>query len=177
MRVIAGKYRGTPLAEFEGKNIRPTTDRTKEALFSMLMPYIAGSRVLDLFCGSGSLGIEAISRGAEEAVFNDFSKDSLAVLKKNLTKLKIQAKITNNDYKTCLSNLTDKFDIVFLDPPYALECIDEILTIIKKRDLLAEDGIIVYERDRSYSCEVEGFEVIKEKKYSISYVTLIKQVE
>lgn len=176
MRVIAGKYRGTTLAEFEGRDIRPTTDRTKEALFSMLMPYIAGSRVLDLFCGSGSLGIEALSRGAEEAVFNDFSKESLSVLKKNLTKLRICAKIFNNDFKTCLSNLTDKFDIILLDPPYALECINEILEMIKKRNLLADDGIIVYERDRSYNGKVEGFEVIKEKKYSISYVTLIKKV-
>lgn len=177
MRVIAGKYRGVPLSQFEGKDIRPTTDRTKEALFSMLMPYIAGSRVLDLFCGSGSLGIEALSRGAEEAVFNDFSKESLAVLKKNLTKLGIKARIINNDYKTCLSGMKDKFDIIFLDPPYALECINEILEMIKKGDLLEEDGIIVYERDRSCSLEVEGYEVIKERKYSISYVTLIKKVE
>ena len=82
MRVIAGKYRGLALSEFKGMQIRPTADRVKESLFNILSPHIAGARVLDLFCGSGGLGIEAISRGACFTQFNDISKDSIAVLKK-----------------------------------------------------------------------------------------------
>ena len=91
MRVIGGQYRSRVLAEFAGENVRPTSDRAKEALFNILSLKIYGARVLDLFAGSGSLGIESLSRGAKEVLFNDFSKDSIAIVKKNLATLKITA--------------------------------------------------------------------------------------
>ena len=126
MRVIGGKYRSRVLAEFKGEDVRPTSDRAKEALFNILAYSCINARALDLFSGSGALGIECLSRGAKEVVFNDFSKDSLAILKKNLTALKIpvngeEAKVYNYDYSVCLEALQGQFDLIFLDPPYRFD--------------------------------------------------------
>ena len=116
MRIIGGKHRGRVLTEFKGEAIRPTADRVKESVFNILSRKIAGARVLDLFCGSGALGLECISRGAKEAVFNDCSKDSVAVLTANIKKLGEGEVCTVRalDYLACLSALQGKFDIVFL---------------------------------------------------------------
>ena len=103
MRIISGKHRGMKLAEFEGAEIRPTADRVKESLFNILYPYISGARALDLFCGSGNLGIECLSRGAQSVHFNDISAESVAVLKKNLSRLKEENfTVTNLDFSVCL---------------------------------------------------------------------------
>ena len=122
MRIIGGKFRSRALASFEGDEVRPTSDRAKESLFNILSLKIMGARVLDLFSGSGALGLESLSRGAKEVVFNDLSKDSVALLKKNMATLKItvngdEAKVYNFDYLTCLGALKGPFDIVFIDPP------------------------------------------------------------
>ena len=125
MRVISGKYRGLNLAEFKGAEIRPTADRVKESLFNILSPHIAGAEVLDLFCGSGNLGIECLSRGAKSVHFNDLSKDSIAVFKKNAAKLDGRDKytVTALDFKRCLARVED-FDLIFIDPPYASDAGD-----------------------------------------------------
>ncbi|MDE5721734.1 MAG: 16S rRNA (guanine(966)-N(2))-methyltransferase RsmD [Clostridia bacterium] len=175
MRVIAGKYRGLNLAEFKGRDIRPTADRVKESLFNILSAQVAGARVLDLFCGSGNLGIEAISRGAEFAHFNDISKDSIAVLNKNLSRLKdTNYSVTALDYSVCLAR-TGKFGIIFIDPPYAAEHGVNALKIIAQGNNLTEDGIAVFERDRSFDGEISGLEMYDERKYGKTYLSFFRR--
>ena len=173
MRVIGGRYRGLNLAEFIGKDIRPTSDRVKESLFNILMPRIAGARVLDLFCGSGSLGIECLSRGAAHVCFNDISPASIAVLKRNLAKLKgdISYSVTTLGYGECLNFLQDKFDVIFVDPPYAHETGAHALGLIAERGLLAEGGVAVYERDRAFAGGVRGLQKTDERRYGKTYLT------
>lgn len=175
MRVIAGKYRGLTLAEFKGRDIRPTADRVKESLFNILSAQVSGARVLDLFCGSGNLGIEAISRGAEFAHFNDISKDSIAVLNKNLSRLKDNNySVTTLDYSVCLAR-AGKFDIIFIDPPYAADHGVNALKIIAQGNNLTEDGIAVFERDKSFEDEIAGLEKYDERKYGKTYLTFFRR--
>ena len=181
MRVIGGKYRSRVLSEFAGQEVRPTSDRAKEALFNILAFKTIGARVLDLFAGSGSLGIESLSRGAKEVVFNDAAKDSLAIVKKNLNALKIsiggEAKLVGYDFATCLQTLQGKFDIIFLDPPYRLEYGRTAMETIVQRDLLSENGVIVYERDRAFDGEITGLTKYDERKYGKTYFTFFKKDE
>ena len=176
MRIIGGKHRGRKLAEFKGDEIRPTADRVKESLFNILSTRTAESKVLDLFCGSGSLGLESLSRGAKSVHFNDLSRDSLAVLKKNIEAVgeRDNCKITNLDYLACLSSAAEKYDLIFIDPPYAKEYGVPALEIIANRRLLTEDGIAVYERDRAFSGEVEGLEKFDERKYGKTYLSFFR---
>ncbi len=173
MRVISGKYRGLVLKEFDVSGIRPTSDRVKESLFNILMFKIAGARVLDLFCGSASLGIECLSRGADYVHFNDKSKDSLKVALSNLKKLsgKLNYDVTCSDYKECLIKIKKPFDIIFIDPPYADDCGIYALQFIASNKILTDGGIAVYERDRSFSGSIEGLEKTDERKYGKTYLT------
>lgn len=151
MRIISGKARGTKLFTLEGENTRPTLDRVKEPLFSILMNEISEAKVLDLFAGSGALGLEALSRGAESVVLCDNSREAIKVINNNLakTKLSTYAEIINDDYKKCLKKLQGrKFDLIFLDPPYETDCIEISIKHILELDLLAKDGVIVAETDR-----------------------------
>ena len=149
MRVVSGKARGTNLYTLAGENTRPTLDRVKEALFNIIQNRIQGANVLDIFAGSGALGIEAISRGAKKATFCDKSYDAIQIIKKNIAKthFESQSTIIQKEYKKSLEMLKDEFDIIFLDPPYrenlAIDAVEEIL----KRNLLSEDGIIIIETD------------------------------
>lgn len=181
MRVIAGKYKSRVLAEFAGEDVRPTSDRAKEALFNILSLKIYGARVLDLFAGSGALGIESLSRGAKEVVFNDCSKDSLAILKKNLTALKIpvngeEAKLMQSDYLVALGQLKGEFDLIFIDPPYRLEYGRQALEAIAQKGLLSANGIAVYERDRAFEGEIEGLEKYDERKYGKAHFAFFRKV-
>lgn len=178
MRVVSGKYRALTLAEFEGEEIRPTADRVKESLFNILSPRIARSTVLDLFCGSGSLGIECISRGAEHVYFNDISLSSLGVLGKNLAKLKGESgyTITHSDYQAYLKAAKCKFDIIFIDPPYRLDFGVPALEIIARRGLLEEDGVAVYEHDMKFYGSVAGLEFFDERKYGKTYLSFFRPV-
>lgn len=180
MRVIGGKYRSRVLTEFKGDDVRPTSDRVKESLFNILSLKLYGARVLDLFSGSGALGIEALSRGAKEVLFNDVSKDSLAILKKNLTALKItvngdEAKLSNSDYLVCLERAQGAFDLILMDPPYRFDFGEKALQTIAKKGLLSENGIAVYERDRPFEGEVEGLVKYDERKYGKTYLTFFKR--
>ncbi|MDE6558179.1 MAG: 16S rRNA (guanine(966)-N(2))-methyltransferase RsmD [Clostridia bacterium] len=176
MRIIGGVHRGRKLAEFGGEEIRPTADRVKENLFNILGLTVKGATVLDLFCGSGNLGLESLSRGAESAHFNDISKDSLAVLKKNITAVKEEArcKVTNLDYLTYLNTTREKFDIIFIDPPYRFDYGAEALKVISQRKLLTENGVAVYERDRTFDGNIEGLENYDERKYGKTYLTFFR---
>lgn len=179
MRIIGGKHRGRVLATFEGEAVRPTADRVKESLFNILSSRLYGARVLDLFCGSGSLGLEALSRGARQVVFNDAAKTSVAILKKNLQKLGEEASVTTfcHDYSLCLDLVQGKFDLIFLDPPYAMDAGEKALKKIAQKGLLEKDGVVVYERDRPFQGEIEGLEPFDERKYGKTYLTFFCRKE
>ena len=178
MRVVGGKYRSRILTEFSGTDVRPTSDRAKEALFNILAFQVIGARVLDLFGGSGSLGIEALSRGAREVVFNDVSKDSVAIIKKNLRALKIdesaQISVKNYDYETCLDTAQGTFDVIFIDPPYKQDFGKIALDKIAKRGLLSSKGVAVYERDCPFVGEIDGLEKYDERKYGKAFLTFFR---
>lgn len=149
MRVIAGTAKGTKLNSIDDISTRPTLDRVKEPLFSIIQNNIVESNVLDLFAGSGALGIESLSRGAKHCTFCDKSYKSMQMLKENIQKVRMQEKSTilNIDYKKCLDEQKEKFDIIFIDPPYKMDiAIDSVKRIIEL-ELLAKDGIIIIETD------------------------------
>ena len=176
MRIIAGKHRGRILTQFQGQEIRPTPDRVKESLFQILELRLRGARVLDLFCGSGALGLECISRGAKEVVFNDRSRESLAVLKKNLSVLGESGKIYNLDYKACLDSVSGKFDLIFADPPYKDTLCAEILSYVKARKLLGKQGLVVYESEREETAP-EGFTLADKRSYGRTKILFFKETE
>lgn len=170
MRIIAGEFKGRRLESPADYSVRPTTDKVKEALFSILSQQIWGSRVLDLFAGTGNLGIEALSRGAAECVFCDSSRDSIKLIKSNIAHCKAQgARVIPGDFRKTLANLDGQFDIILLDPPYDKEFLEPAFELIREHDLLAEDGVIVAEhrREEELPDEFHGFEKIKERKYGI----------
>ena len=150
MRIISGKARGTKLKTLEGLDTRPTLDRIKESLFNIIQNEIYDAKVLDLFTGSGALGLEALSRGAREAVLCDNSHKAISIIKENIEKTHFeqQTKVLNIDYKKSLNLLAkEKFDIIFLDPPYESGFDIEALKIIIQQDILSEQGIIILETD------------------------------
>ena len=148
MRVIAGKFKGRKL-EIPKTTLRPTLDRTKETLFNILQTYVTNARVLDLFSGSGSLGIEALSRGADYCVFVDINKDAAKAIKANCEKCGCLdlCNIINLPYDVAISGLKQKFDIVFCDPPYADGFYYDVLKRLHKSEVLAQDAIVVMEHD------------------------------
>lgn len=154
MRIISGKYRGRKLISPADDRVRPTTDRIKETIFNILQWQVDDSRVLDLFCGSGALGIECLSRGAKEVVFADKSADSVALTKQNLKGIDGNFRVVAADFMGVLRSGQSKFDIVFIDPPYksglGVMAVDGVLDC----DRLSEDGVIVYEHSTElpYEC-------------------------
>ena len=148
MRVITGSARGRRLRELEGMETRPTTDRVKEGLFNVLQFDIEGRRVLDLFAGTGQLGIECLSRGAAEAVFAERRPDALKLIRENLKRTRLQedARVIRSDYLDYLSRCREQYDIIFLDPPYAEVFLENSLNRITEIDILHSGGIIVAER-------------------------------
>lgn len=172
MRVIAGSAKRLQLKTIEGLDTRPTTDRIKETLFNMISQYMADSTFLDLFSGSGAIGIEALSRGASEGVFVEQNKKAMDCIHENLkyTKLDKKAVTFETDVITALKQMehTKKFDYVFLDPPYHQLLEKQVLTYLSESDLLSEDALIIVEAaletDFSYVTDL-GFSVIKEKNY------------
>ncbi|MBQ9071782.1 MAG: 16S rRNA (guanine(966)-N(2))-methyltransferase RsmD [Bacilli bacterium] len=167
MRVISGKYKGKNLIGFDIDGTRPTMDRVKESLFGIIQNKIKGSVVLDLFAGSGSLGIEALSNGSIEAYFVDNNIELINIIKKNTKDMNEKIHIMKSDYKNALELLKNsniKFDIIFLDPPYKLNLITDCLEKIVKYDLLNEDGIIVCEYEDE-EIKNEKLTLIKDKKY------------
>lgn len=157
MRVVAGKYRGKNLASPKDDRVRPTTTRIKETLFNVLQGYSQDAVVLDLFAGSGALGIECISRGAKEVTFVDNSKDSVELVRKNLQGIDGNFKVVNSDFSGVLRNAYvtgKKFDMIFVDPPYASGLGELALGMIFDLDLLDKDGVIVFEHGAEKTYEV-----------------------
>jgi len=170
MRVIAGTARSLPLKTPEGMDTRPTTDRIKETLFNMLQTKVGGSVFVDLFSGSGGIGIEAISRGANKAYFVEYDKKALACIKDNLnfTKFNDKAMVINADVCSAVERINEEADIIFMDPPYESGLDVEVLRLLKNAVCVTEDTMIIVEATLNRDLkEFEdcGFTVTKEKKY------------
>lgn len=182
MRVIAGSARSLPLKTLDGKDTRPTSDKTKETLFNVLMPYLADCHFLDLFAGSGGIGIEAVSRGAQYAVFVEKARTAVKCIEDNLqfTKFMPYARIMAMDAMSALRQLNgrEKFDIIFMDPPYNQELEKDVLTMLATSELLNEDAIIVTEAsnetDFSYVSDL-GLSIWKIKKYKTNSHIFMKK--
>ena len=152
MRIISGKARGTKINTIDEVTTRPTLDRVRESLFNIIQNYVSNTYVLDIFAGSGALGIEALSRGAKQAVFCDINKDAVKIINENLmkTRLKENAIVYNMNYKKMIEKLSKidfKFDIVFVDPPYKENLAVNSVKLIIQNNLLNENGIIIIETD------------------------------
>ena len=180
MRVITGKARGIQLKTPDGMQTRPTADRVKEALFSIINFDVPGAAVLDLFGGTGQLGIEALSRGAKSAVFVDAREDACKLIRENLkrTKLESDAKVIRSDYMDYLSRSREQFDIILLDPPYAEVFLENALKRITEIDILRSGGIIVAERPlgKELPWDFEGYERSKDYKYGKILLTLYRKL-
>lgn len=180
MRVITGKARGIVLKTPEGMATRPTADRVKEALFSIIQFDVPTSSVLDLFGGTGQLGIEALSRGAKCAVFVDERADACRLIQENLkrTKLEQYAKVIRSDYMAYLKTCKDKFNIILLDPPYAEVFLENSLKMITEIDILQSGGIIVTERPygKELPWEFPGFSRSRDYKYGNTVITIYRKL-
>ncbi|SHF20841.1 16S rRNA (guanine(966)-N(2))-methyltransferase RsmD [Caldanaerobius fijiensis DSM 17918] len=181
MRVISGTAKGVRLYCPEGLDVRPTADRIKESIFNILQLYIPGAVVLDLFSGSGALGIESLSRGAEKAVFVDQSKQSVQFIKKNLMAAKLvdRATVLCMPVKKALEKLDSQFDLIFMDPPYLKGLITPTLEDIGLKNLLKEEGIIVVEHDsKDFLPDTITFFVrYRQKQYGRTTVSFYKRFE
>ena len=181
MKIISGKYKGRVLEGFDIAGTRPTMDRVKESLFAMIQSYLEDATVLDLFAGSGNLGIEALSEGAKEIYLVDKNKKSCQVINRNLKKIGIEASdIFCGDYKSALKKYREqsiKFDIIFLDPPYQPDLVKKIDEIIEKYELLSQNGIIVAESDiLDKIIFSDKLEIVKSKKYGDKVVAILKHL-
>lgn len=175
MRIISGKYKGREIKGYNIEGTRPTMDRVKESLFASIQNYVKGSICLDLFAGSGGLGIEALSEGAQSCYFVDNNKIVIDALKKNLTSLKVEEDyfLIKKDYVEALKTFDMKFDIIFLDPPYHLNMMNNAIDLIIKNNLLNDGGIIVCEYEEgTVNCDLQIF---KEKRYGSKNVTIFKK--
>ncbi len=169
MRIISGIAKGHKLNSFKGSDIRPTSDRARESLFNILGQKLNGSSFLDLFAGSGAVGIEALSRNAENVIFIENSAASIVLIKKNLEKcgfLKRQIKIIKKDVLLYLKSCRRQFDIIFIDPPYQTDLAEKSLHCLSKKNLLKPDGIIVLEHyyKKEMKDEIRGLQCVKTKK-------------
>ena len=179
MRVISGKAKGIVLKTPDGMLTRPTSDRVKEAMFSIIQFDLPGAKVLDLFGGTGQLGIEAISRGAQSAVFVDAREEACRLIRGNLVKAKLesQGKVVRSDYADYLKCSQEKFGIIFLDPPYAEVFLEKSLKIIEEIDILESGGIIIAERPlgKDLLCDFPGFSRSRDYKYGSTLLTVYRK--
>lgn len=180
MRIISGKARGTKLYTLEGENTRPTLDRVKESIFNILQNEIEGKKILDLFSGSGAIGLEFLSRGAEKAVLCDKAKDAINIIKKNVAKthMELQTQILNMDFEECLEKLkNEQFDIIYLDPPYATEYIIRALQKIINLNIAKEESLIIIETDdeQRIQKEIENIDIkiVDKRKYGRATVIFL----
>ncbi len=177
MRVVSGKFRGRTLVAPDGLDVRPTTDRVKENLFNLLQFRIRDAVVLDLFAGSGALGIECISREAKEVWFVDQSAKSIAAINKNLRGAEFFGGIKHDDFRAVLSSFASKrFDLIFLDPPYSKGLGEQAIEIIRDLNLLSEGGLVVFEHLAEVPYEpCEGMRVADCRKYGQIEITLVEK--
>lgn len=179
MRVVSGRLKGKTLKAAPGSSTRPTTDKVKEAIFNIIGPYFDGGICLDLFAGSGGLGIEALSRGAERSIFIDRDGKAIQTIYDNLRTCDVEAaaEVYRNDFKRALKALIKRelvFDYIFLDPPYAKQQLKEILEVINENRLLNKQGVIVCEHssDVVLPRHVENLTLVKEENYGIITISI-----
>jgi len=185
MRIISGKARGTKLYTLEGENTRPTLDRVKESIFNIIQNKIENAKILDLFAGSGAIGLEFLSRGAEKAILCDQSKEAIKIIEKNIEKTHMnqQTQVYNMDFENCLEKIkNEKFDIIYLDPPYATEYIKKSLEKIIQLNITNEESLIIIETDDEQRIlnEIENIDVkiVDKRKYgraTIIFLSLKKE--
>lgn len=181
MRIIAGSARSLPLKTIEGRDTRPTTDRIKETLFNMLNPELSGCLFLDLFAGSGQIGLEAISRGAQKAVFVENNKKAVNCIQENIafTRFTEQSTLMHMDVVSAIRRMEGKeiFDIIFMDPPYKKGMEQEVLSVLADSSIINEDTLIVVEAaldtEFSYLAEL-GYRITKEKRYKTNMHVFLK---
>lgn len=168
MRVISGKYRGKKLLSPKDDKVRPTTDMVKENVFNLLGGDIVDSSFLDLFAGSGAIGIEAISRGAKRVVFVDKDRESMDYVRRNLALINESAETMTSDYLTAITKLKgNKFDIIYVDAPYNLHILDDVLKAVKANNILAYNGQVIYESlaKTNQKSGLTDYELVKSRKY------------
>ena len=179
MKIISGKYKGRVLKGYTLKGTRPTMDRVKESLFATINEYIDNSVCLDLFAGSGALGIEALSMGSCEVIFVDKEYMACKTIKSNLSMLgsNLNTTVLNMDYLKALEKVYPKqFDIIFLDPPYKTDYLNKSLTKIEELNLIKDNSIVILESDDLEKLEFSDYyEEIKTKKYGDKYIRIIKK--
>lgn len=181
MRVVAGEFRGRRLKSLSGENTRPTTDKVKESIFNMIGPYFDGGRCLDLFSGSGSLAIEAVSRGVSEAVCVEKNYQAMKIIRENIgiTKREEQFKVLKMDADRAINELQlagEAFDLVLLDPPYAKQAIESQIQKLFVGQLLAKNATVVCETDKTVVLPktFEDLVCIREQTYGITKVTIYR---
>ncbi|WP_420854662.1 16S rRNA (guanine(966)-N(2))-methyltransferase RsmD [Salipaludibacillus agaradhaerens] len=183
MRVISGKQKGTSLKSVPGHSTRPTTDKVKEAIFNMVGPYFNGGMMLDLYAGSGAMGIEALSRGMSKAVFVDRDRKAIETIYSNLKTVRCleEAEVFKNEAKRALNAIKKKerqFDLIFLDPPYAKQTLADELAFIDTHNILLQGGYIVAEHSSKVLLDnhYKTFRQTKEERYGDTSVTIFKSV-
>ena len=183
MRIIGGKARGTKLYTLEGENTRPTLDRVKESFFNIIQDKIQDSIFLDVFAGSGAIGLEALSRGSRKVIVCDKSKEACNIIRKNMEKTHFteNIKLYQADFKDVLQNeIKEKIDIVFLDPPYKTNFVIEAIKIIFEKELLKKESIIIIEtddRDRIIEdLKDRNCEIIDIRKYGRAYLIFLQRI-
>jgi len=179
MKIISGNLKGRVVKGYNLEGTRPTMDRVKESVFAIIQNKIKDSIVLDLFSGSGNLGIEAISNGAKLSYFNDINKECVKTIKENIATFKIEnsSVILNKTWIEALQTFkvkNTKFDLIFLDPPYKMECLNEVIDKIIEYKLLNNKGLIICEISTNYLKDWETLERIKDKKYGDKIVVILK---
>lgn len=177
MRIIGGTLRSRIIEAPLGRTTRPTSDKTREAIFNIVQGMLGNASVLDLFAGSGALGIEALSRGAATVTFVDKDAHAIQCIKKNCKNLHLENQVTilKIDYRK-LDQLSSTFDLILLDPPYQMKVFDEILMIIEKNHLLNENGVIIYEtnKENHLDHEYDGY-LLRQYRYGIAYLSVLKK--
>lgn len=179
MKVVSGKFRGLNLKAVPTNNTRPTSAKVKEAVFSMLSPYMVDGVALDLFAGTGSLGIEAVSRGYQQAYLVDKAYKAINTIKENVEKTREEDSfvVIKSSATEALKKFEDervKFDLVFLDPPYRMKITEQIISDMVDNDLLNDGAVIVDETDYDINLELEQIELIKEKRYKDTKVAMYR---
>lgn len=175
MRVISGKYKSQKINTLKSQDTRPTTDQVRENIFNILNE-IEGD-VLDLFAGSGALGIEAVSRGAEYVMFIDGARDAAEQVKKNVSNIEEPVEVFRNDYRRALKAMSKRnksFDLIFIDPPYHKKIVPEALKLIESLHILKENGRIVVETHKDEHYNTHGFTSIKETVYGTIKINILK---
>lgn len=181
MRIISGKARGTKLSTLDGELTRPTLDRVKESIFNIIQNELEEIIIVDLFSGSGAIGLEAISRGAKKAILCDKSKEAIEIIKTNVEKTHFQEKVEihNTDFEKCLKEIKEEVDIIYIDPPYRTDYILKTLQILEKSKIIKPETKIILETDDEQRIikEIENlkFEIIDKRKYGIANIIFLKR--